>query len=272
MKRAKPSTRNARRCSVTFNRPTRKKIEALGRRAAGCKGTKRCRCPFCAPAHNAKVIYKACDSDQFYTPASLRVLVWAVLGVVGLDPATSKRNPLRALKYFTTGALEADWVAALESLAALPGERTWFLNPPFGYGIAPWLALVAQLVTHCPLARGLLLIPARPGAGWYKRITRKCQLLCELDGRVTFEDARGKPIVSLGKRGNPKPTPARWGVALLYFGPDRANVARLLAPYAEVRWCSPSPRGPRSLPKPDSRQVELAFDSRAFERRLTLVK
>lgn len=236
---------------------TRAKIEKLARKACRCRAPRKCACALCAPSKrpNARVIYKADPSDQFYTPRKLRELVWSILESVDLDPATSRRNPLRAAEYFTREGLERSWLPMPDRLRA-----AWrvFLNPPFGLGIVPWVAKLIELAQRLPHAEILALLPARPGAGWYKRVTRACQCFVELDGRVTFEDSRGNPI--LGKDG--KPQPARWGVVIVYFGPDRARVWRLMKPHGEVR-----PGGTRNTyrkPKPitvDARQERLAFDA-----------
>jgi hypothetical protein len=166
--------------------------------------------------HNTAVIYKADPSVEYFTPESLRIVSWDVLGgFPELDPCTIARNPMQASRFFTRrdDALARDWGK----------PKSIFMNPPYGLGLPPWMALLALCVQQG--ARALALVPARPGARWYARWTQDAQLLCEIHGRVTFELASGKPA----------PFPARWGAAFLYWGPDRARVARKLASVGVVR-------------------------------------
>jgi len=198
-------------------------------------------------ARNARVIYAAHPSSDFFTPAPLRVLAHEILGSIDFDPATSARNPLGARVFYTRRALERDWTEHR--------PRTIFMNPPYGLGIRAWMFKLIATVTVVR-ARALVLVPARPGARWYGAATDPtrpdaAQLLCELDGRVVFEDPHGNPV--LGKDG--KPQGARWGSALLYWGPDRAAVARVLRAHGVVRL---GPQWPfKPSPIVDRRQLRI---------------
>lgn len=178
-------------------------------------------------------IYEASDSDQWFTPRWLRDLAHEVLGPIELDPCTSRRNPLRARRYFTARGLAQPWRA----------DSLW-LNPPYGRDIGAWL----ERLQSSHVSRALALVPARPGAGWYVRATGRdrgaCQLLCELHGRVRFEILDG----SLA------PHPARWASALLYWGPDPKRVAEQLADHGLVRFCRKvRSRSVRPIPSGSSR-------------------
>jgi site-specific DNA-methyltransferase (adenine-specific) len=186
-------------------------------------------CPDCShrdlvltPPANKRVIYKENLSNEWYTPERLRLACWDVFGgYPDLDPATSERNPLRALQIITKGenALASTW----------PLAATIWCNPPYGRTIKHWIRLLQQAADRD--ARVLAFVPCRPGAAWYRRATAECQLLCELDGRVTYELPSGEPA----------PYPARWASALLYWGSDRAAVARKLRSLGAVRMCEKLP-------------------------------
>lgn len=193
-----------------------------------------------------RVIYDADHSDQWFTPAPLRALAHEVLGRVDVDPATSRRNPLRAQHFLTARGLAKpwDWFAP-----GHPDLRLW-LNPPYGPGVGEWMERAAAFAAVHPFRRGLALVGARPGARWYAAATRGCQLFCELHGRQRFEGPDGQPAADC----------ARWGSVLLYWGPSRARVARILAPHGEVRLVRPSPRRPPLQRLADQRQIRLFRD------------
>lgn len=212
------------------------------------------------PTHvlGRRVIYEANDSDQWYTPADLRALARRALALpwehgfttIDLDPATSSNNPMLARGFYTDRGLIEGWRPPNKGDA----WSVW-LNPPYGREIKLWSAKLIELAALEPQARILALLPARPGAGWYVRATdpgngnsdnRAAQLLCELHGRVTYELPDGTPA----------PYPARWGSVLLYWGPHRLRVAKLLKPRGVVRFGPPCSTRTSGLPA-DTRQLRL---------------
>ena len=184
---------------------------------------------------NPRVIHAANPSDQWFTPLHLRELAQRVLRRIDLDPATSAENPLQAVRWFTAAddALSRPWRTLLEA----PGpdqDFTIWLNPPYGRGIGAWMQRVHDLTELMPSTRVLVLVPSRPGARWYASSSQHAQLLCELHGRVRFERPDGSPA----------PDEARWGCALMYWGPDRKRVAGILRAHGVLRW------GRRLKPQP----------------------
>lgn len=191
-------------------------------------------------APHARVIYDAHPSSEWHTPAWLRTLAWEVLERIDLDPATDERNQLRAARFFTR---EQDGRAHRWTDSAGVLGNVW-MNPPYGKGITElWTADAALYGLGHPESRMLSLVPARPGARWYRRFTGQAQLFCELDGRVRFELPDGTPA----------PDQARWGSVLVYYGPDRARAARVLRRHGAVRLVNRSPR----LERCDRRALEL---------------
>lgn len=198
-----------------------------------------------------RVIYPALDSDQCFTPRGIRDLAWTVLGSIDLDPATSRRNPMHAAQRFTSRGLERDWIGPWVGLDGRSPLGSIWLNPPYGRAIGLWLAKLSATSLAHPALRCLALVPARPGTKWWARCTdpaspEGCQVFCELGGRLTFEDATGAPMQA----------PARWASALLYYGPDRARVARALRSSGIVRYVrKQSGVAPRA--RSESRQLSL---------------
>lgn len=228
-------------------------------------------------APNTKVIYAADPSCEYYTGARERQIVSTVLPWIDVDPCTSKRNPMGASVFYTrrdNGLKRAnDWTIALRAAIRARGRAHLYVNPPYGLGILPWLLELYSAVGELGAAlHALALVPCRPGSRWYAAATTHCQLLCELHGRPTFEDIRGRPIRDRHGRASP----ARWGCALLYWGPERRAAAVALRSAGVVRLCRP---GPRALARPtvDERQALLAFpsergDGHAPGAHLTLVR
>lgn len=217
---------------------------------------------------NARVIYKAHASPEWFTPTKIRELARLLLGGVAgpacvrgpitCDPATIALNPLGADIAITRGdavirglrrtpesssdaqAYGKAWAAAITRAtrrARTPQPlATLYLNPPFGKEIAFWL----EALEVCRRALGgrlasLVLVPARVGAGWYEQATTSADVVCELRGRLVFEVLRrGK--LEPARDGAGKPQGARWGCVLLYTGPQSAWVRRRLGELGAARY------------------------------------
>lgn len=209
---------------------------------------------------NRRVIYPADPSSEFYTPRAMRELAARCLGApITFDPTTSKRNPMGALHFRTRKdnrsrvLFPAEWEEhrLAVQLASVQYASLWW-NPPYGREAAEWVELMRGVADRHPMWRQLALLPARSGSGWYEQATLHCQLRCELRGRLTFEDARGRPIVD----SNGKKSGARWGSTLFYWGPGRAQIARILRSHGVVTLHRRSPYETRLEPRsPDPRQL-----------------
>ena len=205
---------------------------------------------------NARVIYKAHDSAEWFTGRSERELACRIFGgFPDLDPATAASNPLQSAVYFTLAqdGLAHSWIEPLERLSSAVKQRPLrlWLNPPYGREIPKWMERFESTCLHFrERLQALALVPARPGSRWYAAQTVRAQLHCELSGRLVFELPDGS--VPLGADGRPQP--ARWGSVLLYRGPNRARVARILRARGVVHLDAPSPR---VLAVADPRQLRL---------------
>lgn len=189
-------------------------------------------------APNPRVIYPAWPSSECHTPEWLLALAHEVLGQVELDPATDNRNRARAARFFTleTNGLTSNWHPP-------NGQRPGpiWLNFPFGREAPLWTSLF-QLYSTSGVP-GLCLAPARIGARWYRALTEAAQAVCELDGRIMFEGPDGQPF----RDSKGRPTAARWGCILAYYGPERARAQRILQRRGSVRLVAPYPFASRAL-------------------------
>ena len=224
---------------------------------------------------NAKVIYKASASVEFITPRWVRDLATDLLGgAPALDPACPSHtkkilrwyaanplalatalNPMNAAAVGTRmapigGRRKPDAAAWAAVLRESERPQTLWLNPPFGKGIELWTRAAKRAVQLVPAASGLVLVPARAGAAWYRELCEAAQLACELDGRMRFELVTRKGLV-------PAPNCARWGVTLVYFGDtQRGAIKRRLAKVGRVTEGIPfiRPVFPRTKPR-DTNQL-----------------
>ena len=203
---------------------------------------------------NERVIYKAHGSGAWYTPAPLRELASDVLGHIDLDPCTHPSNPIGARRFFSIrdSARKHHWPSVARA-AAGPERATisMWMNPPFGRGITWWLD-----TWH-----------ARTETAWYREAAwNRAQLVCEIAGRPTFERrTRGRFVAG---------QPARWGCALLYYGPRRVSigpkaqdVATKLRRVGNVRAAKPWP-GQRLVHAYDDRQASFPFEAQQASLRL----
>jgi phage N-6-adenine-methyltransferase len=151
-------------------------------------------------------------SDNWQTPAKVLEPVRAI-GVIGLDVATSKRNPTKALEFFTerTNGLEQSW--------AHPERTIVFCNPPYSNNKA-WLLKAEEEAGKG--AEIVLLIPARTGAKYFAPCWR-AQAINFIEGRLIFNDDKtGAPRCDKHKR----PMPAGFNSCLVYWGPRPARFKR----------------------------------------------
>ena len=103
-----------------------------------------------------------------------------------IDLAASKRNR-KCVKYLSAkqDALSVPWGR---------GEGRGWCNPPYGRGIASWVAKAFEEVREEKnLESVTLLLPARTDTGWFQPLADVAQIRF-LPGRLTFE-IDGKPML-----------------------------------------------------------------------------
>jgi hypothetical protein len=221
---------------------------------------------------NDRVIYKTHASSAWYSSPELVKLARRVLGgQIDLDPCTHADNPTGAAIFMThrDRRHSCDGRAWASKLSLATGKvrhdasgearpvRTLWLNPPFGNGIAAWLAAVYECRAELE-ARGLelaclIIVPARTDAAWYATLSQGVDVVSELHGRPRFWVRRGGAFVP-AKHG------ARWGCSLFYVGPEVERAFDELEAVGSTRYARVRRRARARAPvqRRDPRQLELA--------------
>lgn len=212
---------------------------------------------------NDRVIYKTHASSAWYSSPELVKLARRVLGGrINLDPCTHADNPTGADLFFTHRDRRHScdgrrWARMLAELERPTKIRTLWLNPPFGKGIARWLAAViecrAELEAVGLELACLVITPARTDTDWYATHSQGVDVVCELHGRPKFWVRRGGAFVP-AKHG------ARWGCTLFYLGPEVERAFDELEAVGSTRYARVRRRARAHRPKVqqrDRRQLEI---------------
>lgn len=151
-------------------------------------------------------------TDEHGTPDKILESVYAVLGVVDLDPCSNSRDApnVKAEKYYTRedDGLNNEWHGKV------------FMNPP--YGKQNGTSVVDDWVSHfiCEydagrLTEGIILVAARTETLWFKQF--KGQVWCAVKGRLKFKNPDNKHC-------------ATFPSAVVYYGP---NVEKFIEHFKE---------------------------------------
>ena len=131
-------------------------------------------------------VHHMSESEEWYTPAEIIALALDVLGTIDLDPcAAPDVHNVPANHYFTR--------------ADCPLYRRWWgkcwVNPPYGRAILTWTGYLIHEYEHGLVSEALLLVPARPGSKWMKKLRPYWR--CDIEGRLHFSGAKaGAPFPS----------------------------------------------------------------------------
>lgn len=158
------------------------------------------------------------SKDDWQTPDELLDLV-RMVGPIGLDPCTTKANPVGARRFFTSSdnGLAQLWEeSALKTPYDAPNGEIAYVNPPYGRGIIEWVEVCAR--SRCGMP-SVLLVPARPDTAWWFRALETASAVCFWRGRLTFKGA---------------PAPAPFPSALFYFGPRKFRFADVFQDHGHV--------------------------------------
>lgn len=216
---------------------------------------------------NDRVIYKTHASSAWYSSPELVALARRVLGGrINFDPCTHADNPTGADLFFTHRDRRHScdgkrWARMLAELERPTRRRTLWLNPPFGKGIARWLAAVlecrAELEAVGLELAALVITPARTDTDWYATHSHACDVVSELHGRPKFWVRRGGAFV-------PAKNGARWGCTLFYSGPDVEHAFDELEKVGSTRYARVRrrPRPRKRVQQRDRRQLELEATQR----------
>lgn len=155
-----------------------------------------------APAPKMAVHFSS-ETPEWYTPRHVVERVNYLFGHIDLDPCSNSDDPeaanVPARHYFTreTNGLAQSWrVAPYEDDE---GEVSYavraYVNPPYGDEIDAWVERTVSAYTSGEVTAAVLLVPARPGSGWWRRL--RAYPVCLVDGRLRFVGAdTGAPFPS----------------------------------------------------------------------------
>lgn len=101
---------------------------------------------------------------------------------IGLDPCASP-NPKHhfARSNWYRDGLTLDW-------AVRKSNGIVYCNPPYGTHIRKWIPkIVEEAARGCEI---VALVPGRLGTKWYRMCRETSYAMCELDGRLRFDDGK----------------------------------------------------------------------------------
>lgn len=154
------------------------------------------------------------DSDRYFTGSIELQLVLAQWGSIDLDPCWDPESIVQADKVYD--------IRQGEDGLILPWSGRVWLNPPYS-SVEPWLQRAAQ---HASTGGEVLaMVPASTGTSYWRRLVFPWSSICCLSPRPLFT----RPS-SLG----PLRSAAPKDLAVLYYGPNRDNFARVWAPRGEI--------------------------------------
>jgi phage N-6-adenine-methyltransferase len=163
---------------------------------------------YLAPAGSRKAFYTHSGNSSvglsWETPRALLDALSSVFGRFDLDPCSPRKSgpPVRARVHFTT---EDDGLS-------LPWHGVVFVNPPYGRGLAHWVAKARSEVEEGRAKAVVALLPARPDtAYWHAHVA----------GRATVYFLRGRLRFSGSGQSAPFPS------ALAVWGADPGLLADL---------------------------------------------
>ena len=165
------------------------------------------------------------ETPEWYTPAQVITCVETLFGHIDLDPCSNAKGEdanVPARVHFTR---EDDGLSQSWRLAPYTDEDgdtshavRAYVNPPYGDEIDAWVERTVSAYTSGEITEAVLLVPGRPGSGWWRRL--RAYAVCLVDGRLRFVGAdTGAPFPS----------------ALFYLGSDLEGFVDSFGGIGEVR-------------------------------------
>lgn len=118
-------------------------------------------------------------TPEWYTPQEIIDLVIEVFDQIDLDPCSnSAGNPnVLAKKHYTAAddGLSQKW------------EGKIYMNPPYGRGIASWIAKLIEEYENGDVSEAIALVPARTDTAWFQRMND--YVWCAVRGRLKFSSS-----------------------------------------------------------------------------------
>jgi DNA N-6-adenine-methyltransferase (Dam) len=136
---------------------------------------------------NSLNVHFSSRGEEWYTPPHVIALARTVLRVIDLDPASCEQaNEVVQAKHF--------FAVSHDGLTQAWSGTIW-LNPPYGKVIGAWVEKVCHEYEAGQVNAALVLLPARPGSTWWRRISS--YPMCFLHGRLRFSGATHAPFPSV---------------------------------------------------------------------------
>ena len=119
--------------------------------------------------------------DDWQTPDRILAAVTR-LAVIGLDPCTTRGNPVNARDFFCSRGLNLPW----------RGRGLVFVNPPFSK-VDRWIdKSLSEYFSATPRDKLeiVLLLAARTDTAWFQRLLKHARAIVFIRGRIRFRGAR----------------------------------------------------------------------------------
>jgi phage N-6-adenine-methyltransferase len=161
------------------------------------------------------------DGDESYTPDLYVDLARAVMGSIGLDPASCElgQQVVRAKTFFTKEdeGLTQSW----------GGWGPLWLNPPFSPGLIEAFVekLLAEMRAPGAPDQAIVLVNASTETAWFHALANAAAHVCFPGTRINFDQPDGDRRKKT--KGN------RYAQAFFYFG-DEAGVLRFRAEFSNI--------------------------------------
>lgn len=170
-------------------------------------------------------VHFSSETPEWYTPTRVIDRVRALFGHIDLDPCSNAAGAeanVPARFHFTRAddGLTQSWRLAPyeDETGELSHAVRVYINPPYGDEIDAWVERTVNAYTSDEVTEAVLLVPARPGSGWWRRL--RAYPVCLVDGRLRFVGAdAGAPFPS----------------AIFYLGSDLDGFKDAFGDVGEVR-------------------------------------
>lgn len=155
-------------------------------------------------------------NEEWYTPVTITLAAWQVMGGVDLDPASNAtaNRLVGATTYYTKedDGLSTPWIA----------DRLW-LNPPYGPVIQRFVNKLLDELRQGHVRQAILLTNNASETVWHQRAAATAAAMCSPSGRIKFVGTGSKKKAGLQ------------GQTFFYFGPNVERFREVFGQFGQVR-------------------------------------
>ncbi len=157
-------------------------------------------------------------NNEWYTPSEIIEAARSVLGVIDVDPASTKKvnKVVKAKIFYTkeTDGLTKKWKG-----------NVW-MNPPYArLLVRQFMATIVHKIESGEVTQAIVLVNNATETEWFKKLADICSVVCFPTGRIKFIDPDGNPS------GHPLQ-----GQAILYFGNNKVGFNKHFAEFGLLLW------------------------------------